>query len=93
MLQLAMGTDIMLFKDLTLKVTDMGPPVTLTDNERVYRYQQITQTHSCTTPRSLQVGDVVVLDKEPVPNKDILVRRVLNPCGEACKYFLYDFIG
>jgi len=83
----------MLFNDLTLKVTDMGAPITLTDNERIYRYQHVTKTHTCKTPGSLQVGDVVVLDKEPTLNKDILLRLVLNPCGEGCKYLLYDFIG
>lgn len=83
----------MMLKNVPLKVKDGGPPtITLTDKKHDYQYQQISPSHTCKSPRSLQTGDTVLLVNDPGPSKSIVVRLVLNACGE-CTFFLYDYVG
>ena len=71
---------------VSFKVSEAGPKTwTLRTYIARYQYGGITQpNHTCKHPRSLMVGDSVVVQRIAEPSKDLIVS---GPCG--CKHLLY----
>ena len=71
---------------VSFKVSEAGPTTwTLRTYIAHYQYGGITgPNHTCKRPRSLMIGDRVVVQRIAEPSKDVIV---LGPCG--CKHLLY----